>query len=213
MNSTRTLPRAAVIAGLLFPLLATGAQAKMYRWVDDQGNVHFTDTPPPAAAGKKGSTYDESGRVIERHDPEAERLQAEEAARLEAERAAEEKRREEEARRDRALLQTFTTVRDLEIVRDDRLAALDSTIKLAEDKLERQQASLTDLEARAKRIAEQGKPVPDDLNKQMEGARAAVAASEKYLAGQRAERAAMAKRFEEDLARLKELKSGAATPR
>lgn len=30
--------------------VALGASAQMYRWTDDKGRVHVTDTPPPAAA-------------------------------------------------------------------------------------------------------------------------------------------------------------------
>ena len=186
--TTSKLSRAALLAGLCLALATPGAQAKLYRWVDDQGAVHYTDTPPPAAAGKKGSTLDESGRVIEQHDPAAE------------------KQREEEARRDRALLQTFTTVRDLEVVRDDRIAAFDSTIKLGEDRLGRQRATLEGLEQRGKQLTDQGKPVPDNLAKQIESARATVADTEKYLDGQRRERAETAQRFEADIARFKELK-------
>ena len=37
---------------LLTLLLATAAQAQYYRWVDEQGKVHYGDRPPPTAAGK-----------------------------------------------------------------------------------------------------------------------------------------------------------------
>ena len=36
----------------LAALLATGAQAQYYRWVDEQGKVHYGDRPPPSVAGK-----------------------------------------------------------------------------------------------------------------------------------------------------------------
>jgi len=36
---------------LLLPLLAASAAlAQQYRWVDEKGRVHYTDTPPPASA-------------------------------------------------------------------------------------------------------------------------------------------------------------------
>lgn len=35
---------------LFFYAVATPAQAAMYRWVDDQGKVHFSDTPPSKEA-------------------------------------------------------------------------------------------------------------------------------------------------------------------
>ncbi|MCG6871871.1 MAG: glutaredoxin family protein [Gammaproteobacteria bacterium] len=35
---------------LVLILLATGPQAATYRWVDEQGKVHYTDSPPPDGA-------------------------------------------------------------------------------------------------------------------------------------------------------------------
>jgi len=40
----------AVLAGLLLGFTAATAHAALYRWVDPQGTVHYTDTPPPSAA-------------------------------------------------------------------------------------------------------------------------------------------------------------------
>ncbi|MTW10904.1 DUF4124 domain-containing protein [Pseudoduganella eburnea] len=37
---------------LLMLLTASVAQAQMYKWKDDKGVTHFTDTPPPATAKK-----------------------------------------------------------------------------------------------------------------------------------------------------------------
>jgi hypothetical protein len=37
-----------LIAGaLLLAALAAHAQTNVYRWVDKEGKVHFSDTPPP----------------------------------------------------------------------------------------------------------------------------------------------------------------------
>ncbi len=38
--------------GLVALLLAAAASAQLYRWVDKDGKVHYTDTPPPSSAGK-----------------------------------------------------------------------------------------------------------------------------------------------------------------
>lgn len=39
-------------AALLLLLTASVAHAQMYKWKDDKGVTHFTDTPPPASAKK-----------------------------------------------------------------------------------------------------------------------------------------------------------------
>lgn len=41
--------RAVIFAALLGAACAAGAQ-QLYRWIDDQGRVHVTDTPPPPTA-------------------------------------------------------------------------------------------------------------------------------------------------------------------
>jgi glutaredoxin len=40
------------MAGLMLLLCAAGAQAQMYKWVDDKGVTHFSDQPPPPNAKK-----------------------------------------------------------------------------------------------------------------------------------------------------------------
>jgi glutaredoxin len=42
--------RNALIAGIVLAVLCGGASAQMYRWVDKDGKVHYTQTPPPADA-------------------------------------------------------------------------------------------------------------------------------------------------------------------
>lgn len=47
---------------LLMLLTASVAQAQMYKWKDDKGVTHFTDTPPPATAKKaEMKNYNTSG--------------------------------------------------------------------------------------------------------------------------------------------------------
>jgi hypothetical protein len=47
---------------LLLLLTASVAQAQMYKWKDDNGVTHFTDTPPPATAKKaEVKNYNTSG--------------------------------------------------------------------------------------------------------------------------------------------------------
>jgi glutaredoxin len=46
-------------------LFAASAAAQMYRWVDKDGKVHYTDTPPPAAAAKSVQSRTASPSVVE----------------------------------------------------------------------------------------------------------------------------------------------------
>ena len=64
----RSLLLALVGAGLLLPSL--GAQAEIYKWVDEDGNVTYLDKPPPSAQGKvEKKKIDPNRNVIQGHKP------------------------------------------------------------------------------------------------------------------------------------------------
>lgn len=52
-------------AGLLAIIPVTGAAAEVYRWVDDDGNVHYTEALPPEHNDKEHDVLNERGIVIE----------------------------------------------------------------------------------------------------------------------------------------------------
>ena len=39
-----------LLAITLLPLIALGAQAATYKWVDEKGQTHYSNTPPPSGA-------------------------------------------------------------------------------------------------------------------------------------------------------------------
>ncbi|TXT18649.1 MAG: hypothetical protein FD132_2033 [bacterium] len=112
----RALPALLVLASLVMP---GAAQAQTtYRWVDEQGRVHYGDVMPSKDAGLGNVELDKQGRV-KKETPRT-RLSPEERARLEAEeRRREEARRLEEARqrRDRALVTTYVNEAEIDLAR------------------------------------------------------------------------------------------------
>lgn len=61
------MPLTPIVRALAFALaaasLGAAAQSTLYRWVDKDGKVHFTDTPPPADA--KGATQKRFGQAAD----------------------------------------------------------------------------------------------------------------------------------------------------
>lgn len=111
--------RAVVVLAILWaPAVGAG---ELHRWVDEGGEVHYTDAPPPESARTTGS---DEGQKKE----EAAAREREEAA------AAE---RAERSRRDRVLWESYSSVADIERTRDRRLDAVDGEIGLAEHRVER----------------------------------------------------------------------------
>jgi glutaredoxin len=60
-----------ILAALLAALFASAASAQLYRWVDQNGKVHYTDTPPQPAAARAVEKKKPSGSVVEAAAPYA----------------------------------------------------------------------------------------------------------------------------------------------
>lgn len=197
-----------LIAALAAATATVTAQAKLYRWVDEEGNVHYSDRVPPAAAQKERKVLDEQGRTVEQHQRAKTKEELEEERRRREQVIEEARKREERARQDRALLATFTTVEDLEHLRDDRVTAIDAQIAIVEEKLERLRRTLADLEARAESVTEGGKAmISDELNLRLQRTEQEIVRNEEYVKTRRAERQAVIDQFDADIVRFKELKA------
>jgi len=145
-------------------LTAGTAQAAMYRWVDGNGRVHYSDTPPTSYQKSGGAELNKQGLVIKRTQSEAER-QAE-AARL-----AEQKRiqaeQDKQAQLDRALTQTYTTEAEIDLARDRALEHHKLAIKGAEIRAEAVDKNLAELRARIAKIEKAGRKVGTGLQGQL----------------------------------------------
>lgn len=97
-------------------VLASQAQADLYKWTDAQGKVHYTDQPPTvnaqtvkrSAAGQAETTTQAKQSLDAKDQAYQKRREEEDKARAKAEKEAEEKRiRAENCARARANLETL----------------------------------------------------------------------------------------------------------
>ncbi|HWR78194.1 MAG TPA: DUF4124 domain-containing protein [Thiobacillus sp.] len=182
-----------LLAALL--LTAGTAQATMYRWVDGNGRVQYSDTPPMTFQKSGGAEMSKQGNIIRHTQSQAER-------RAEAERLAEQKRVQQEqqkqAQLDRALTQTYTTEAEIDLARDRALEHHKLAIRGAEIRGKAVEANLAELKTRIANIEKAGRPVSPNLKEQLDQAtkesldlkrtiltneEAMVQVSEKYAAG------------------------------
>lgn len=93
------------------------AAQKVYRWVDEHGVVHFGDAIPPEYSKQQHEIVDgRGGRTTINAPVEAATTPARDD-------------------RDRALLATYRSVEEIELVRDRRAGYLDSQNEVAQDRL------------------------------------------------------------------------------
>jgi hypothetical protein len=136
----------------------------MFRWVDGNGRVHYSDTLPTTYQKSGGAEMSKQGNIIKRTQSEAER-------RAEAARQAEQKRiqveRSKQAQLDRALTQTYVTEAEIDLARDRALEHHKLAIKGAEVRGKAVEANLTELKARIASIEKAGRPVSPNLKEQL----------------------------------------------
>jgi len=124
---------------LLLAALAVSqpALAKMYKWVDEKGEVHYGDTVPPQYSNQGREELSKKGTVLKKTEGALtpEQRQAKEAE--EAQKKAEQQKALEQKRRDKALLNTYTNEKEIDLTRDRNLRPLDMQIQSLQDDLKR----------------------------------------------------------------------------
>lgn len=125
-GASRRAVRLLVLCGL--SLLSTGAWSEIYRWVDEEGRVHFSDRVPPTVSKLERHVLDERGNLREvlQRQRTVEELEAH-RARLAA-MATEAQRREQQEQYDRYLLTSFKNLEEIEKLRRERMEIRDNQI-------------------------------------------------------------------------------------
>ncbi len=189
--------------------LAFSAEAGLNKWVDEKGQVHYGDRVPAQYLKKEHSQLNEQGIVIRttKAQKTPEQLEAEERQRKKD--AEEERKRliEEQKKqlRDRVLLDTFTTEKDLLIARDTRIEAIDSQISLAETMIHNDEKALQKVKKRIKRIRDSGREPPENLLKSEDSISRQIENNLAFVEDKTNERAEILKTFKEDIIRYRQL--------
>lgn len=198
-----SLPFAAALATFAIAALPLAAQAQSYRCVGKDGKKYYGQILPRACIGQPWEQLNIQGMVIKRFDPAVDNQDpAAKAAREEKQREQEAAAREE-ARRSRALLATYTSVKDIDSARERALAEPQREIADIE-------ANIAQRETRLAELTKQ-KPAPNkkaDIQGEIDTARSGIAAQQELLAVKKQVVDAIKARYDEDKKRYLELTRG-----
>jgi len=144
--------------------LVMPAHAKLYKWMDDNGRVYYTDTPPPQSSRHAVTEMGKTGQAMKRTESVEERR----ARELEERRNAETRKLvEEQARKDRALLGTYTKESEIDLARDRALEHHKLAIKGAQTRLNQVTAKAREVLDKVQTIQSRDRPIPPFLQNQM----------------------------------------------
>jgi hypothetical protein len=193
-----------LIAAAPCPAHAADSGRKLYKWVDDQGITHFGDHIPPEYANQEQHIVNKQGVETAHIDAQKtpEQMAADEQRRLDA---------EQRANRDKNLLNTYTSVAEIERLRDQRLALVSDQIKVTGQFLEILDGRMRKLRTASTHFRPysddpRAPPMSDQVAEDLVRVKNDMHTQEQNLHEKRSEEATMRKQFDSDIARFKELK-------
>lgn len=176
-------------------------------WTDKDGNRACGDSVPPQYSQQGHEVLNQQGIVIRQQS----------AAKTPAQLAAERKKREQEAvaarkreaqaKRDRVLLDTFSSVDDIQLARDGKVSAIQSQIKLTQGQLEKLQHSLDNAIQGAAQMEREGKEPSKQIKGNIASIRRQIAENQQFIVSKRAEQQQVRAKFAAYIKRFKELQA------
>lgn len=205
-TAPRWLPLAlAALVAATAATVATHARATTYKWVDEKGVVHYTDKIPADAVNKGSTVLDKQARPVKKIDPALtpEQIRAREAE--EEQKRLASRLGEEIARRDRALVASYTTEAEIDLARTRSLNTLDAQIESAQAYVASLRKRKDELEKRKAALGDQQMPVA--LERELEGASTELGKQARLIELKQSERAAVIAKYDADKARWRELRA------
>ena len=195
--------------GLMLGLAIAGSaaaannQAAAYKWVDEQGVTHYGDSIPPQYAERELHLLNKQGVEVGHAD----------AAKTPEQLAAEARIHEaslKQQQHDSFLITTYTSVKDIETLRDVRLEQLNGQRTAAEQYVENLHSRLVALQGRVKHFrpysASPGaRRMPDDLAEDLVHTLNEMRTQSNALSAKNQEVVAMREQFDLDITRYREL--------
>jgi chromosome segregation ATPase len=190
-----------VLAGaVLCVAFALNAEAKLYKWVDDQGVTHYGETIPPEYANRDTKVFDK-GRITDRDDGFDDKQKN--SAKKET---AEDKAAKEAKRRDDALLNSFSNEKEIDLARDRALLQIEARINSFTTLIKSAQSNLDDLHKEYDRRTSLKAKIPESLTEDITNAEGRLAKLQKDLDNNQKEFQAVTDRYAAEKQRFLELK-------
>ena len=206
MKRNRTTTCVFALLGVWFAVgVHSAGAAGLYKWTDDKGVVHYSDQMPPEAVNKGAVVFDKQGRPVKKIDatPTGEQLKAKEQDDERLKAIA--RQRDEQIRKDMALLQSYTKEDEIEFARNRAISAVAIQINSAQNYTSELTRRQQELEKQKAALA--GKPMPAALENELASLNDEIGRQGRLLAQKKDELATINTRYDVDKRRWQEIKT------
>lgn len=188
------------------------AAERMYKWIDADGNVQYSNRLPPEAAQHERREINDSGRIVKIYNAPQTPEEKAEVIRLAELDALRLEREQKRATHDRSLLATYSSKEDMINAQKDKIAMIESLIELTHSRITSMQGRLQALTEEAASYERSGKSLPFTLQHQIKNLRDQIEHNTQFAADKESEIILTRKQFELDIARYEELTTEQSTP-
>jgi hypothetical protein len=210
MKSFRTCTLAATGLAALLVGWPTWVAGGIKCWTNSEGLRECGNVVPPEYAQKSHRELNQQGILIEQtaraKTPEELHREQAEKRKHAAENAERARIAQEQARRDRVLLHTFTTEEDMVLARDGKLQTIEARVRHVEGRLGKLDQSLESRRTRAALLERRGSIAPEELQEEILDIEREISDNRGLIELWRAEQEGVRASFEADLQRFRQLK-------
>ncbi|MCX7554149.1 DUF4124 domain-containing protein [Marinicella sp. S1101] len=192
-----------IVMLMLMLVMAHAAEAKMYKWVDENGKVHYSDKVPPDQVEHARERIGETGVVEEKikralTDEEkiamAAQLKQEQEAALQAKLDA-----EKEAKERNKILMSYSSAEQIKRLKGERISALERNIQTAKDNLVIQEKNHADLMKRAADKERSGELVSETFLNQIQQVKEQIDYQKQFIVDKTNEIAVTETKYDDEL--------------
>lgn len=184
------------------------AHAAFKCWTNNEGIKECGEKVPPEFAQKGHQELSSQGLVRKEKDRAKTKEELAEEERLAAIEAEKQKKVEEQARKDKILLDTFSSTDDIQMTRDGKIVAIESSITLTNKRSEKINQDLQKRRAAAEKEELNGKAPNPDLLKDIESLERQIKNNKQYIADKQKEIEDLKAAYKADMERFSKLRRG-----
>lgn len=216
MNKIRTRFLMAAACALALTAMSSSAQQKaggLVCWKDKAGKtVGCGDKVPPEYQDNAASTLNKRGVTVNQSEasltPEQRAAQKAEAEK----KKIDEQKRDEEKRKDRALLDSFTNEKEIDLKRARDIQQIEVNIGAQQSNIKNMTDRLADPKSKIDQAKKDNKPVPPAIQQEHDKLTADIAKAQEHITSKRKEITEKNAEYDAMKKRFIELKGGSSAP-
>jgi hypothetical protein len=175
---------------------------KMYRWIDENGRVYFSDQVPPDQVQHQRETLNEKTRVLNRVEKAKTADELTLQKRLEALRKEQAKIIAKQASNDKVLMATYRSAEDIKRAMDNKLTLMNGEKKVMEVNKQRLEQQLQQQQQQAANHERNAQKIPEKLLKDIASTRQQIDFADQELDRHAQKTQIVEQAFNADIARF-----------